>query len=195
MNKLLLLCGLVLVLAIPATAEIMPQYLNSFTLSGDPDLTKWGDIPVLAWEWASGRSILEEAPNVASAGEMTREHILLASGGQFKFTPPAKTLVDGQAPAGVIRLTRVLDPSSPDIMLRCTRNRRIPGMKLALCSPGPNGAGKSTLIRFELTDVIITSYRVWGAGAGPRKGLLGVSPNQPIEQLSLAYGGLHIFLE
>jgi len=195
MWKMLLLGGLVVVLAIPATAEIQPQYLNSFQVTGDPDLARLADIPILTWEWASGRSILAEAPNAVGAGQMNREHILLASGGPLKFTPPSKTIVGGQAPAGVLRLTKTWDASSVAIMSRCTGNRRIPGMKLALCSLGPSGAGKTTLITLVLKDIAITSYRVWGAGAGPRKGLLGVAPNQPIEQLSLAYGGLQVLLE
>jgi type VI protein secretion system component Hcp len=199
MVRLTVFCGVVVLLAllwtIPVDAEIQPQYMNSFCFENDPDLAGLGDLSILTWEWASGRSILAEAPNLAGGAQMNREHILLASGNQLKFTPPSTALVSGKAPDGVFRLMKPLGSSSKSLMDKCIGNRRIPGMKLALCTAGTDGSAKSTLVRFELKNVTVTSYRVWGPGAGPRKGLVGVPANKPLVEISIAYGSLKVSTE
>jgi type VI protein secretion system component Hcp len=193
-RAMLLICGVVLLIVVPVHADLQPKYVNSVTVQNDADLAGLGEIPVLAWEWASGRAILSEAPNLA-VSQMTREHILLASGSQRKFTPPAKNLLPGKAPGGVLRLTRPVGKASQALMSRCTTNRTIPSMKLALCGLGAGGSGKTTLLRLELKNVSVTSYRLWGPKAGPRKELVGVPVSKPVEEISLAYGEMRIFLE
>lgn len=91
----------------------------------------------------------------------------------------------GKASFQDISFTKVMDKSSPLLMLGCASGRHYPEVILYLRTPTNAGAaGPVTYLTITLTDVMVTSFQVSGHG--------GDSSARPTEQFSLNYAKIKL---
>lgn len=82
----------------------------------------------------------------------------------------------GRADFGDAIVTKSIDAGTPDENLFCCNGKHIPKVEIEFCLATED---KHTFMKYELTDVIITSYSVGGSSDDDAR---------PTEELAFAYG-------
>ena len=85
----------------------------------------------------------------------------------------------GRASFHNMRIVKVLDKSSPKLMLACASGQHIPHAQLQVCKPS---APRDLMLEFTLSEVFVTSFEE----AEPQGG------NRPEEQVSLTFGKIEM---
>ena len=82
----------------------------------------------------------------------------------------------GRADFGDVMVSKTVDAGTPDLNLFCCNGKHIPKIEVEFCLATED---KHTFMKYELSDVIITSYSTGGAAADDAR---------PTEEVSFAYG-------
>lgn len=90
----------------------------------------------------------------------------------------------GKTSFGDLMITKNIDKSSPKLMEFLVTGKYIPKVDLHLVKKGRDGKS-NVYLRYELKNVLITSYQVSGDAAD--------SNNPAIENVSLSYTGINVF--
>ena len=108
-----------------------------------------------------GFSLLPKLLGASGAGKSTP----ISSAGAMKFTAPIDSALARQKgkPAN-FSCVKWVDKSSVRLSSFCRSGRAFPNAKLALCSAVGD---KQVIMSFELTNVRIASYTMWGPGFAP----------------------------